>query len=427
MSRSIRVNRRLVHSYRGRNFLRGRFGLFPRALLRTISLACLLLLPMSAGASSFIPSNPDLQSWLEAGDIASAETYYAGLQQAFESGTASEQVLQQAFRDFDEGSSADGRFYDRWIEAYPKSYAARTARGGYYYRLAWERRGNDFLQQTSPQKVVDMKRLLVQARTDLKASLPLTVKPLISALYLLNAAMLDGSADERRQWLDLGDRVVPDNTLLRLRYMVSLTPKWGGTYPQMHAFLNESRRRQLPETLLARLDALIHTEMARAYRDAKPALSPYVRLGYEQWSAVLALDKTAGEPPSAEALIGYARTAFDLQHRDEADTALRQLEQMPIEDHSILAQMSWIYVKEDRMAEGWTVMKKAAEFDDGWAQFGVAKTLYFGCADVQLKADRKVAREWMLRSASNGNPQAQRFEEIDSWCPPCGWVYLHVN
>lgn len=382
-------------------------------------LASLWLVPVNAQLSGIVPSNPEPLIWLKSGQYSAVEHYYAELQRDFESGSTSEEQLKQAYRDIDEGISSNGQFFDGWIAAFPKSYAARTARGAYYYRMAWSSRGGEYIEQTAPQQIDAMARFLALSMPDLKASLQMTPKPYISTLYLLNVAMLNGSPDERRQWLDLGNRIDPENTLLRTRYMIGLTPKWGGSYRQMRAFLGECRRQRLPEMQLIRLNVIVHTEIARGYRQAGNT-----SLAFEQWDTVLKLSQSVGDPPTAEALIGYARAAWDLRQREEADNGLRQLAEMSVHEDWILSQMAWIYVAENRMAEGWKFLQEAASLNDAWAQYGVAKTTYLGCVDVHLAPDPDAARVLMQRSAQNGNLQARTFLNFDAWGHVFGWLYL---
>src|SRR6202021_3044130 len=63
---------------------------------------------------------------------------------------------------------------------------------------------------------------------------------------------------------DLGTSIDPNNSLLRMRYMFSLQPRWGGSLDKMAAFFNECVRRNAPAATLAELRLSLASEMAEA-------------------------------------------------------------------------------------------------------------------------------------------------------------------
>ena len=297
----------------------------------------------------------------------------------------------------------------------------RAARGSYYYRMAWATRGSDWTRNT-PQKQIDaMRHYAALAQADLLASLPMSGKPYISTLYLLNVAMFDSKEEERRHWLDLGNQIDPGNFLLRRRYMVSLMPRWYGSYPRMRGFLEECRRQHLPEALLARLDAIIHTDMAQGWSNAGNDAA-----AYEQWQIVLELSKVSGEPPPADSVYAYTRLAWILKHREEADRGLSQLEGMHVQEGWMLTQMSGIYVQEQRMPQAWSALHKAAALNEPWAQYLIGKTIYLGCVDINQAADPDGAMAWFQRAADQGLAPAKAALRVTGWGHLFGWLYLNL-
>jgi hypothetical protein len=202
-------------------------------------------------------TNAQPLTWLKTANYSPLEGYLGGLQRDYESGMVSEYQLYEGFRDLYEDRSDNARYFDHWVQAYPNSYAARTARGAYYYRMAGFLRGDDYTSQTPPERIQGMLNYLVRARPDLRASLKMTAKPYLSTLYLLNVARLAGSPEDRRQWLDAGNAIDPNNELLRSRYMDCLTPRWGGSLEMMRDFRAESERQHVSAQLLTRFDIII--------------------------------------------------------------------------------------------------------------------------------------------------------------------------
>jgi Domain of unknown function (DUF4034) len=343
-------------------------------------------------------------AWLKSGNYAALEQYYSERQRSYEAGTLSDQALYASFHRLYEDSLDNEGYFDRWVQSFPSSYAAVLARGTYLYRMAWAVRGDKYLSETAGDQVQAMENWLARSRPDLLASLKLTDKPYLSTLYLLNVAMLDGTASERRRWYEQGTALDPANSLLRYRYMFSLRPRWGGSYGQMEDFLRQCEQQQLPPALLARLRMLIHADRAEdAMRVADNQRS------FDEWQQVLTQAQLAGEQPGTEALIGYTRAAQDLNRPADAERGIRQLEGRNPDDAWSLARLGWIYVVAHRDAEAWPLLLKAAERNDSWAQFVVGHTTYDGEPTLRKGPDREAGLTWIRRSAAQCFPDAVKF------------------
>jgi hypothetical protein len=223
----------------------------------------------------------------------------------------------------------------------------------------------------------------------------------LSTLYLLNVNILAGSVEERRQWFDRGTSIDPNNKLLRTRYMFSLQPRWGGSIDEMQAFLNECEQQPGAAAAIPELKFDLAAESAAAL---PPTATPTDRLA--RWTEVEQLSEAAFHAPYATALAGYARAASELGRRVDADRVLAKLAQLDVNDAWSLSQMGWIYVREQRMAEGWLVLQKAANLNDAWSQFAVGKTLMQGCPEIHLSVNHNAGMKWIRRSAEQGFPEA---------------------
>jgi len=343
-------------------------------------------------------------AWLKAGNSAALDEYYSHQQQDYEAGRISDERLYASFRKLYEDSLDNQASFDRWVQTFPNSYAAVLARGVYFYRMAWAVRGDKHLTDTPTQRIEAMKNWLGRARPELLASLKLTRKPYLSTLYLLNAAMLRGSAEERRRWYEEGMAIDPSNALIRYRYMFSLRPRWGGSYRQMEDFLAQQRAQQAPPALLARLAMLIHADKAE---DAMQA-GDNQRI-FEEWQEVLRLAEVAGEQPGTEALIGYTRAAQDLNRPADARRGLERLEDRHPEDAWSQARLGWIYLQAHQDEKAWPLLLKAAEQNDSWAQWVVGHSTYDGVPTLHKPPDQQAGLVWIRRSAKQCFPDAVRF------------------
>jgi len=68
-----------------------------------------------------------------------------------------------------------------------------------------------------------------------------------------------------------------------------------------------------------------------------------------------------------------------------------------------------MYVQENRLQEAWPALKRAAELDDAWSQFAVGKTIYQGCTDLNVPADREAGLVWIRRAARQNFAEAEDF------------------
>ncbi|MFZ1099348.1 MAG: DUF4034 domain-containing protein, partial [Steroidobacteraceae bacterium] len=332
------------------------------------------------------------------------EAYYSLQQQDYEAGRISDEALYGSFRKLYEDSLDNEGSFDRWVQAYPRSYVAVLARGTYLYRMAWFVRGNQYIGATSAQRIEAMTHWLGGSRSDLLASLKLTARPYLSTLYLLNVATLQGTAAERRHWYEAGTAIDPHNALVCLRYMFGLRPRWGGSYQQMKDFLQQCEQQHLPPTLLARLNMLIHADLAE---DAMRAAD--TRKTFDEWQQVVTLAAVAREEPSTEALIGFTRAAQDLNRPADAEEGLRKLEGRNPDDAWSQARLGWIYVQAHKDDRAWLFLMRAAEQNDAWAQFVVGHTTYDGLPTLHKSPDQQAGLLWMRRSAAQCFPEAVEF------------------
>jgi len=342
--------------------------------------------------------------WLKAGDYEALEQYYSQRLRDYEAGNASDEDLYASFRKLYEDAWDNEGNFDRWVQAYPASYSAVLARGTFLYRRAWSVRGDKYLNETTREQVNSMSNYLARARAALFESLKMSPKPYLSTLYLLNVDILEGSAAQRRHWYELGTAMDPNNSLLHLRYMWSLRPRWGGSYREMEAFLHQCEEQHLKPTLLARLGMLIHADLAEdgmSAGDQNKAL--------DEWDQVLKLAAAANETPGTEAVVGYARAAWDLGRRADADRALAKLSDQNINDAWSLSQVGFIYASEHRDVDAWPLLLKSAKLNDRWAQFTVGKTMFLGSPDLHMQADHDGGIEWIRRSADQCFAEANRF------------------
>jgi len=369
------------------------------------------LAPPAVRASDAPQHQPQLLTWLKSANYSALDEYLTTLQSQYESGAATEEQLYTGFRQLYEDTPANERYFDAWVQAYPRSYAAHLSRGVYHYRMASFIRGEDYLSNTSDSQINSMITYLDQAHPELLDSMKLTAKPYLSTLYLLDVSRMHGSRGENRHWYEEGVRIDPTNTRVRFRYMDTLRPRWGGSYSDMQAFLEETRKQDPDPKLLARLEILIHSDKAEdeMQADQDSATQGNSQAVFDEWKKVVDLSEIAGEQPSNEALAAYMRVAADLHMNADVDRGRALLAKRNIDDGWSLERIAWALIQQHRDAEALPALQKAAELNQPWSQFVLGKTIYEGCPELNIKKDERAGLVWIERSAHLCHPDAVEF------------------
>ncbi len=218
--------------------------------------ALLVSLSLILGHAQLFAQSVDALNRLSAGDVSSVENAYSTLQHKFEKGLATEYDLLDAYKIFYHSEDRYRPQLNRWIKTYPKSASAYLARGIYYRKLGGHRRGSKYISETPPEDVKYMEQMFVLSKQDLEMSLRLNPKSYLAILHLLNIAQYEGDDAAATRFLSLGNAVLPSNFILRARYLIHLTPRWGGSYKQMDKFIDQCRSQGMPEDKVDLLNAI---------------------------------------------------------------------------------------------------------------------------------------------------------------------------
>jgi beta-lactamase regulating signal transducer with metallopeptidase domain len=245
-------------------------GAFRTVLLAAAAAAVILgpiaLGSVSAAAPAAVPAAAQRaavqvsRNLLQHGQYAELDRRMNGFQQDYEARSLDEAAVLRAFTAFDVVDPALAANFDAWVKAFPRSYAARLARGTYYFTCGSQTRGSKALSHTTEAQLLGMNLYFGKAQRDLTDSLALTVKPLLSYNVLIRVQMATGSPRATRALLDAALKIDPMAMSVRRAYMRSLQTRWGGSLNKMLAFMDETRKTGLPEDQLWTLDKLIDEE-----------------------------------------------------------------------------------------------------------------------------------------------------------------------
>jgi tetratricopeptide (TPR) repeat protein len=165
------------------------------------------------------------------------ERFVSYYQDEFEADFRKEYWPQAALEAFGIPDPTFAPLLDAWAHRAPTSFAAFAARASYRDGLAWYYRGQDYAAETSEAQFQKLKELHHLALQDLKRALELRPKLVAAHTMKLSILNADGSADAKiEQVLKDGLKVCPQCFEIRARYLVSLTPRWGGSYAAMQRY-----------------------------------------------------------------------------------------------------------------------------------------------------------------------------------------------
>lgn len=249
--------------------------------------ACALLalfFSLSAGAQP----NPTLVA-LDSRQFKQLDANLNGLQARFEAGQATEVELRDAFRAFYELTPLQEAAVREWVRSSPNSYSAHLALGVFLRRKAGEARGNEYINKTPQEKISRMIAIQDEALPEFERALALTPKPYLAAFHLLNITALQGDRAASKRAIKIANKALPSNHLARGRYMVFITPRWGGSYLEMRAFMAQSKSEGLDEAGLMQLEAIMYNDMGKSVMEKGDSTT-----AYSYFKKALELDKQNG-------------------------------------------------------------------------------------------------------------------------------------
>ncbi|QTN29076.1 DUF4034 domain-containing protein [Rhodoferax sp. AJA081-3] len=300
--------------------------------------------------------------------------------------------------------------FDEWIMAFPKSAAARLAKGRYNYEMAWLSRGGGYISEVPQDKISGMESYISRSIEDLRRACELDPSQALFSRYLIQAYMTLGQREdlyrEYKRAITLDQHVRG----ARYAYLFALLPQWGGSYQEMEGFLSELKGiPDTPKTIKTKGDleqvyylqrsqqsfreadfeqALKFANQAVAANRSQPALSQvgYVLVKLNRHSEAISIFTEAIDlsPATANELRGPR------QSRAFAYRTLLQNKEA-LDDYAILAERGNAYAQ---YFLGYAYVK-------GWG--GIKQNQPEGIKWLSLAADRgnESARKLILEIKSN--------------------------
>ena len=218
---------------------------------------------------------------------------------------------------------------DRWVAATPDSFAPYYARAGHYVAAMFARRGEKYAAETPADDLRAMRDAASLAVADLDRALALSPKLVGAMRQEIRVGMATGDSQRIRTWKDRALASCPGCLQIRATYLTSLTPRWGGSYEAMRAFVRSVLPRDNPRFhVLAGYEDFDRASLEKDDAAALADIDRAVALG-EYWEyraergrilfrrkrydeAVAEFDRAAGQRPSHPYILAARATA---EHR----------------------------------------------------------------------------------------------------------------
>lgn len=331
---------------------------------------------------------------LRGNQFAELNRHFTEIQAAYKSGLITDEDLLADFRVFYATDPALESKYELWVRQMPNSYVAHLARGIYYKKVGQERRGGNFISDTAQAQIEGMERALALASEDLRASLSLDEKPLLSYLHLIQVRMFQGRSEENRSLLNSANKIDPRNFIVRQAYMYGLQTRWGGSVEEMRQYLNECRSAQLSASQLQTLEGLVEEDdgWSKQHQDGdwQGAVKSYLKAAELKPEGSCEPCGPVGKAADALFDAGKYQDAIPLYSKVLGNAP----NSIPTLDHRGFSELQ---VGDPTSAI--TDLTRAADLGDPYAMDTLGKMYLVG---TSVPADRDTAIRWLKRAAALG-------------------------
>lgn len=343
-----------------------------------------------------------VRSLLRSQQFEQLDKRFQHLQVQYEQGRIDDRSLMLEYQGFYNSSPENEPFLTEWVTAHPTSYVARVARGIYYARVAIHRRGERFVNETPPESMAQMVQYLALSEKDLTTSLTLTPKPIVSLVELLEVSQYLGNRVKGLAWLKYADGIDPQNYWARRRHLISLEPRWGGSYEEMWEFVSWCQNRNTPNDYLRIFESRIYHDQAKSLAEAgqKEKAVPLYRKALSLLDGINTIERV----DTLKGLVSTGRGGNLGKYLNEVEEALR----LSPKDRVMLGYRGYILFTQGNREEGLQAYKQAAELGDAYSQLQLARKLYYGVPSV-LGSNQDEAVQWATRAAKKGYAPAKEF------------------
>lgn len=187
------------------------------------------------------------------------------LQKEYEADYLSEENLYDAFDAFYYADPSFQNMLNAWIREYPNFWAPYVARARYYCACAWQLQSRKWIIERRGRLYNDIENFYALAESDIKKALEKNSKLDICYAMQIEIGVVKGEEMLVKDAFYKALKNNPYSYRVRLQYLHSLSPKWGGSYQQMQSFIDSSLKLLDKNSKLNELNASIPADKGRYY------------------------------------------------------------------------------------------------------------------------------------------------------------------
>lgn len=164
------------------------------------------------------------------------------LNKSYKKNKSTEDELFSAYKAFRIKDSTFSSIFDSWVSATPDSYQPYLARAIFQYQMGWLSRGTKWASETKDEQMSEMASHFTSSSKDIIKAINLNGPPVVSYYYMIGITSTVGRDDETERFMRKALESDPASFNIRYRYIKTLTPKWGGSFDKMQAYIDETSK-----------------------------------------------------------------------------------------------------------------------------------------------------------------------------------------
>lgn len=239
-------------------------------------------------SSSDKPRNSTYLEKLKLENFTLLNTQLNNLIQEYENDPSRERELDLAIDEFYRDDPRLEEQLTKWIDIAPSSPAAYLARGVYYSKVGWGKRGSKYYNETTKEQVDGVQFYFEKSFYDLEKAKSLDGKLVHVLCYEIEILMNFGAKEKIRRLRDEALTINPLSLTARWYYISSILPRWGGSIVQVEQEIASAKPYYEKNPALNILDGRVSAELgdqallSRNYTQALQYYSKAISFG-EHW------------------------------------------------------------------------------------------------------------------------------------------------
>lgn len=378
-------------------------------LLSTTFIHCGHSLAANSAKAVTPPSQEEAFSLLNSDDYSELDRRYSEIQNGYKAGLITDEDLRAAFRVFYVTNSRLEPKYAQWVAKMPQSYVAHLARGIYYKKLGQERRGNNFISDTTDSQLRGMGEAFKIASKELRASFVLDNKPILSYLHAIDISNFTSQPDESRRLLELSIKIDAHNFIVREKYMGTLQTRWGGSVEEMSAFLDECKKANISPAHIQQLQSLVVEDRAWVEKHQKGDLN----------AAAKNYLKAGKLNPKGNCLVCAAEALRDQGKYGQAIKIYSEALAVNPKSADTYYNRGFTYLQLHKSKEAMADFEQAGNLGSATAQDSMGRLYLLGVLKsqdggdgIKVAPDRDKGIDWLQKAANQGYAPAKQLLPI---------------